>query len=281
MMTEHDTVAWNALISGYAEREYSEEALELYEMMQLEECCADTFTFVGVLKACATLAMLDKGVYVHNIILIKGLENNAYVECMLVDLYGKCGYVDDAYSVFRRASHVDMVLENAMVAAYATYGLPKEAMDIYEHLSFQNLTADFVTSVNILSACSHAGLIVEGYDHFRSICNPTLDHYVCVVDLFGRAGLLYEALKFIQYCPIQPSPVIWTALLGACKAFSNLELGHFVAKSALELDLSDVTILQLCLLYYQQDGDETRWCGKAMNLIENIAWGSNWNHNDV
>jgi pentatricopeptide repeat protein len=125
MMTDHDTVAWNAIISGYAEREYSEEAIELYEMMQLEECCADTFTFVGVLKACATLAMLDKGTYVHNIILIKGVENNAYVECMLVDMYGKCGYVDDAYSVFRRASHVDTVLENAMIAAYAAYGLPK------------------------------------------------------------------------------------------------------------------------------------------------------------
>ena len=274
MMTDHDTVAWNAIITGYSEREYSEEALRLYDKMQLEECCADTFTFVGVLKACATVAMIDKGRDIHTTILKKGLEINTYVECTLVDMYGKCGSFEDAYLVFKRASHIDVVLQNAMIAAYASYGLPKEAMDIYQHMNLQNLAVDFVTSVNILSACSHAGLILEGYDHFKSIHNPTVDHYVCVVDLLGRAGLLHEALKFIQHSPIQPCPVIWTALLGACKAFGNLELGHFVAKSALELDLSDVTILQLCSLYYQQDDESCLW-GKTVHLIESTTWGSN------
>ena len=75
----------------------------------------------------------------------------------------------------------------------------------------------------------------EGRLFFNHMVNvvgfePRLEHYGCMVDLLGRAGLLKEAEEFIFNMPITPDDVIWKALLGACKMHRNIEMGDRVAR---------------------------------------------------
>ena len=98
-----------------------------------------------------------------------------------------------------------------------------------------------VTFVSILSACSHAGLLSEGCNLFRSInhdhgLSPTMEHYVCMIDLLGRAGLLDEAEHLISEMPFQPTAVPLTALLWACMYQIDVERGEHVAKRISALD---------------------------------------------
>jgi hypothetical protein len=65
---------------------------------------------------------------------------------------------------------------------------------------------------------------------------PTMDHYCCMVDLLGRCGCLAEAQHFINKMPIKPDTVVWGSLLGACRSYSNIELGESVAERLFELD---------------------------------------------
>ena len=62
----------------------------------------------------------------------------------------------------------------------------------------------------MLSACVHAGLVEEGEKHFTSMLTKygiqaEMEHYTCMVDLYGRAGRFDEALKSIRNMPFEPA----------------------------------------------------------------------------
>ena len=93
----------------------------------------------------------------------------------------------------------------------------------------------------LLSACSHAGLVGEGWKYFDCMrrdyhITPSMEHYACMVDLLRRAGHLDEAWNFIKNMPLEPNAIIWRALLGACKNHHNIELGLQVAERLVELE---------------------------------------------
>ncbi|KAJ0974959.1 hypothetical protein J5N97_016924 [Dioscorea zingiberensis] len=67
----------------------------------------------------------------------------------------------------------------------------------------------------------------------------SIEHYGCMVDLYGRGGLLEEAFEFVMKMPIKPNAVIWRTLLGACSIHGNLRLAECAKKGLSELDPSD------------------------------------------
>ena len=97
-----------------------------------------------------------------------------------------------------------------------------------------------MTLVSVLSACSHNGLLEEGFCYFNSMSadyriEPKAHHYACMVDLLGRSGRLKEAVDFIHRMPIEPDSLVWSTLLGACRVHGDAELGRLAAKKVLEL----------------------------------------------
>jgi hypothetical protein len=75
--------------------------------MQQEGLQPDFVTFVGVLNACASILVLEEGRYIHQEVIESGLELDVFVGSSLVDMYAKCGSMDDAWRVFRRC-HFEM-----------------------------------------------------------------------------------------------------------------------------------------------------------------------------
>eukprot|EP00249_Psilotum_nudum_P015210 c25216_g11_i1 orf=2-868(+) len=156
-------------------------------------------------------------------------------------MYGKCGNVDDAKSVFNKMPQWDVVSWTAMIAAYAYNGRAKLAIELFRQLEFEGVIPNEITFLHILTACSHAGLVDEGRHFFTSMSGhysirPTLEHYGCMVDLLGRAGLLDEAEDMINNMPAQPNAIIWMALLGACQIHCDVERGERAAEHAFFLD---------------------------------------------
>eukprot|EP01018_Ginkgo_biloba_P013188 Gb_32449 [translate_table: standard] len=102
------------------------------------------------------------------------------------------------------------------------------------------------TFASVLPACAkltslEQGLVEEGYQYFYRMnqhyhITPVMEHYVCMVDLLGRAGRLDEALEFINKMPIKPNATVWKSLLAACRIHTNIEVGEFVAECLIELD---------------------------------------------
>ncbi|KAL5196951.1 hypothetical protein ABZP36_000463 [Zizania latifolia] len=96
------------------------------------------------------------------------------------------------------------------------------------------LQPDAVTFLGVLSACVHAGLVDCGKHYFESMrtiyaVKQFPDHYACVVDLYGRAGLIEEAHCFVKAMPVKPHAGVWGVLLNACRKHCHVDVGIVVA----------------------------------------------------
>ncbi|KAH0892056.1 hypothetical protein HID58_054485 [Brassica napus] len=250
-MRERNVVSWNALIAGYTQNGENEEALGLFRLLKRESVSPTHYTFANILKACADLAELHLGMQAHVHVLKHGFkfrsgeETDIFVGNSLIDMYVKCGCVEDGYLVFRKMVERDRVSWNAMIIGFAQNGYGNEALELFrEMLGGSGEKPDHITMIGVLSACGHAGLVDEGRRYFSSMARdfgvaPLRDHYTCMVDLLGRAGFLEEAKSMIEEeMPMEPDSVIWGSLLGACKVHRNITLGKYVAEKLLEVETS-------------------------------------------
>eukprot|EP01018_Ginkgo_biloba_P013189 Gb_32450 [translate_table: standard] len=239
-MPKPNVVSWTAMVAGYAQNGQGVEALKLFGQMQLAGVKPDSKTFASVLPACANLAALQQGMEIHEDIIRSGFHD-VFVENALVDMYAKCGSIKMAYNLFDKMQQRDVVSWTSMIAGYAMHGCSKEALILFEQMQDSGINPNNVTLVSVLSACCHAGLVDKGWHYFYSMSQyyhitPEMEHYVCMVDLLGRAGQLDEAQTFIDKMPIKPDATVWKCLLGACRVHSNIELGEHVAERLFELD---------------------------------------------
>ncbi|KAJ7534645.1 hypothetical protein O6H91_13G104100 [Diphasiastrum complanatum] len=238
---ELNVVSWTAIIAGYAQQGLGKEALDLYEQMKQEAVQPNIVTYVVLLKACASIAALEQGKQLHLDIIKSGLELDVIVGNTLVDMYAKSGCIEDARQVFNNMHERDVVSWNAMIAGYAQQGLGEESLTLLEQMQREGLKADEVTYGSVLSACSHSGLVDKGCQVFDSMCKdhgiiPTIEHYVCMVDLLGRAGCLAEAENFISKMSVPPNFLVWMTLLGAAKNHGHVEIGRHAFGCAVKLE---------------------------------------------
>eukprot|EP01018_Ginkgo_biloba_P026788 Gb_37509 [translate_table: standard] len=243
-MSERDVISWNAMIAGCAQNGHANEALKLFHQMQMADMTPDSATILSVLLGCTYLAALQQGKWIHGYIIRYGFESDIFVGNSLIDMYAKCGCVQIARQLFDKMSERNVVSWNAMIAGYGMHGFGGDALALFSQMKQTGINPNDITFICVLSACSHAGLINEGWQYFdymsQDYCiTPSMEHYACMVDLLGRAGHLNEALDFIEKMPLEPGFSVWGALLGACRIHSNIELGKCVAERIFELEPED------------------------------------------
>ncbi|XP_037442190.1 pentatricopeptide repeat-containing protein At3g24000, mitochondrial-like [Triticum dicoccoides] len=236
-------VSWNALISGFARKGDGESALMTFAEMLRNGFEATHFTYSSVFSSIARLGALEQGKWVHAHVIKSRQKLTAFVGNTLLDMYAKSGSMIDARKVFDRVDNKDLVTWNSMLTAFAQYGLGKEAVSHFEEMRKSGVYLNQITFLCILTACSHGGLVKEGKRYFEMMkeydLEPEIDHYVTVVALLGRAGLLNYALVFIFKMPMEPTAAVWGALLAACRMHKNAKVGQFAADHVFELDPDD------------------------------------------
>ncbi|XP_027906152.1 pentatricopeptide repeat-containing protein At5g27110-like isoform X2 [Vigna unguiculata] len=238
-------VYWNVMISGYVAEGKLFEALALFSEMRKSYVEPDAITCTSVLVACSQLAALEQGKEIHNLIMEKKLDNNEVVMGALLDMYAKCGAVDEAFIVFKWLPERDLVLWTSMITAYGSHGQGYEALELFTEMLQSDVKPDRVSFLAILSACGHSGLVDEGCYYFSQMMNvygikPGVEHYSCLIDLLGRAGRLYEAYKILQRNPETRDDVgLLSTLFSACRLHRNIDLGVELAKILIDKDPDD------------------------------------------
>ncbi|MQL94552.1 hypothetical protein Taro_027233 [Colocasia esculenta] len=239
-MPHRDVVSWTAIISAYVQAGQGNEALRFFLRMLHEGMKPNPSTITGLLSSCGALGATKLGCQVHCLAGKLGLELNVFVCNALISMYFKCGCVD-AFRVFDEMPECDVITWNAVLAGCAQHGFGREAIEFFEQMKSEGVLPDQATFVSVLCACSHAGLVDEGWQYFNSMSRdynlmPLNGHYACMVDLLGRAGRLYEAENLIDDMPIEPDSVVWGALLSACRIHQNVELGRKVAERLFQME---------------------------------------------
>ncbi|XP_068664067.1 putative pentatricopeptide repeat-containing protein At3g49142 [Aristolochia californica] len=225
-MSRKGLISWNAMIAIYVNNGMADEAVELYSQMEAQGVEPDPVTLSSVLPACGDLSALAQGKRIHEYIKRKKFSMNLFLDNALVDMYAKCGCLEDAREVFDQMHGRDVVSWTSMISAYGMHGKGQEAVCLFHMMRESGLKPDHIAFVSILSACSHSGLLSDGQFYFNCMIEeykivPTIEHFACMVDLLGRAGQVEEAYEFIKQMPLEPNERVWGALLGACRVYSN------------------------------------------------------------
>uniref|UniRef100_A0A0E0HI76 DYW domain-containing protein n=1 Tax=Oryza nivara TaxID=4536 RepID=A0A0E0HI76_ORYNI len=237
-----DMVAWTAMVTGYAQNAMPVKALEVFDRMAELGMVIDEVSLTGAISACAQLGALRRAAWVQEIAERTGFGNNVVVGSGLVDMYAKCGLIDEASKVFYGMQEKNVYTYSSMIAGLASHGRASEAIALFkEMVNRANVEPNHVTFIGVLTACSHAGMVGEGRYYFAQMKDkygimPSADHYACMVDLLGRAGLVDEALDLVRSMSVTPHGGVWGALLGACRIHGKSEIAKVVAEHLFKLE---------------------------------------------
>lgn len=240
-----NVISWNAMIAGYVQKGLEEMGLNLYYEMREKGLKPDQYTFASVFRACATLAMLEEGKRAHGVLIKNHINGNIVVNSALIDMYFKCSCPYDGHLVFKKAPEKNVITWTSLISGYGQHGRVKEVLDSFRRMTDGGFKPNNVTFLAVLSACSHGGLVDEGWDYFNSMrkvygITPGEKHYAAMVDLLGRCGRVDEAYEFVKNAPCKEHPVIWGALLQACKVYGNMDMVKIAAKNYFDLETDNV-----------------------------------------
>ncbi|KAI3907917.1 hypothetical protein MKW92_032204 [Papaver armeniacum] len=232
-----DIVSWTGIITIVADRD-PKQALLLFCQLRRECLDLDRYTYSIVIKACAGFASARHCSAIHSLVLKCGFNGDLVLSNALIHAYARSGSITLSEQVFDSMDTRDWISWNSMLKAYAIHGQGKEALKLFASM---NIKPDPATIVAVLTACSHAGLVDQGTEIFETMLekygiSPQNDHFACMVDILGRAGRIHEAEAFISRMPVKPDPVVWSALLGACRKHGEMKIAETASMQLMELE---------------------------------------------
>src|SRR4051812_48946746 len=154
-MKMKNVISWSAMIAGYGQNGKDREALELFNQMQQSGVKPDCVTYTIILSACANLAAVSHGKEIHYGIDESGIEWTLEMQTSLLNMYAKCGSMNDARSVFDNMELKDIISWNAMIAGYGQNGKDREALELFNQMKQSGVKPDCFTYTIILSVCAN------------------------------------------------------------------------------------------------------------------------------
>ncbi|XP_059278729.1 putative pentatricopeptide repeat-containing protein At1g10330 [Lycium ferocissimum] len=153
-------------------------------------------TLVSILSSCT---LLDVGVALYlgrqvHAYMAKNEELSVFMTTALIMFCGKMGCLVYASKVFDAMVIKQVCSWNAMISSLALNGREKQAFAMYEKMRAKGMQPNEITFVTVLSACVRAKLVDLGFQLFETMSHEfghvaKMEHYGCVVDLLGRAGV--------------------------------------------------------------------------------------------
>ncbi|GKV22244.1 hypothetical protein SLEP1_g32126 [Rubroshorea leprosula] len=274
-----DLVSWNSLINGYVRSGRAKDALELFREMQVEGVEPDEVTMIGVVSSCAELENLNMGRESHQYIEETGLNLTIPLANAIMDMYVKCGDLEEAQRIFDNMEKKTIVSWTAMVVGYARFGffnaarklleeMPerdvvpwnaliggyvqaecgKEALALFHEMQAGNVRPDEVTMVHCLSACSQIGALDVGIwiDQYIKKHNLYLNVALgtALVDMYAKCGNITRALQVFHEMPARNS-LTWTAIIGglALHGSAHDAISYFLEMIDVGLMPDEITFL--------------------------------------
>ncbi|OIT30289.1 PREDICTED: pentatricopeptide repeat-containing protein At2g29760, chloroplastic-like [Nicotiana attenuata] len=247
-MQTRDVVSWNTMILGFAEKGYAGEGLKLFHRMEDENVKPNDVTMMALLSACINELDLEFGRWVHTFIERNGIRKSLILDNAIIDMYMKCGSIEDAERLFDKMGEKDIVswttmlvgyaragnfvaarnvlntmpsqdiaAWNALISAYEQSGKPKEALAVFNELQLiKKAKPDEVTLVCTLSACAQLGAIdLGGWIHVyikkqgkKLNCHLT----TALIDMYSKCGDVEKALEVFHSVNVR-DVFVWSAMI--------------------------------------------------------------------
>ena len=241
-LAKKSVIHWNVMIGGYVQHNRGENAIQLFHQMRQEHVQADKITYLNILKACASPLSLKWGREVHVLIRRDGLESDIRVGTALIQMYAKCGSIEEARQAFDNLTNRNVVSRTAMVGAYAqsgSIGSTKvgdivtwtvmigayagsgrgvEAYGLYLKMREEGFQPDAVTYVSLLNDSASTGALEWVKDVHRHILEGGYESDVRVgsalVHMYAKCGSIEDAVVVFDRMKGRDL-ITWNGMIGA------------------------------------------------------------------
>ncbi len=204
-MPSRNAVTWNAMILGHVKCGEGQKAPKLFHQMQQKGVQPTPVTLTAVLNACASVFALQEGRPTHEEIIESGWESDVFLGSSLVDMYAKCGSMEDAQRVFNKMSSRDVVAWTAMILGHVKCGQGSKALELFQEMQQEGVQSDPVTFVGVLNACASMVALEEGRHAHEQIIQSGYESVAFVgnslIDMYAKCGSLEDALKVFNKMP--------------------------------------------------------------------------------
>ncbi|XP_024515350.1 pentatricopeptide repeat-containing protein ELI1, chloroplastic [Selaginella moellendorffii] len=222
-LQEPNVITWNVLISAYVQHCCFKEAMGLFRRMLLLGLEMDEVTFINILGACCVPVALEDGRAIHACVREHPLaSNHAPLENVILNMYGKCGCLQDAEAMFKSMSQPDVIAWNTMIAAYSQHGHTSEALRFYELMQEEGVVPDDYTYVSVIDACATLGDMEVGKQVHRRLGDRAFqvtELANSLVNMYGKCGILDVARSIFD--KTAKGSVTWNAMIGAYAQHSH------------------------------------------------------------
>ncbi|KAH7296998.1 hypothetical protein KP509_26G048300 [Ceratopteris richardii] len=161
-LVSRDVVTWTTMISIHANHGRNLEAFQVFLQMQQVKSEANASTLATVLKACASLGYLDTGQVIHGLIYENCFELHIICLNALINLYCKCGFIEDAKRLFDSMPTKDIGTWNAIISLYTSHNEDVEALTHFVTIFETSLIPNSITFISILPICKSKETLLVG-----------------------------------------------------------------------------------------------------------------------
>jgi len=204
------------MIHGLVLNDSFQESIEIYHSMRKEGLSPDCFTFPFLLKACARLLDSKLGIKLHGLVVKAGCESDAFVNTSLVSLYGKCGFIDNAFKVFDDIPEKNVAAWTAIISGYIGVGKCREAINMFRRLLDMGLRPDSFSLVRVLAACTRIGDLRSGewIDDYITKIGMVRNVFVAtsLVDFYVKCGNMERACSVFDGM-LEKDIVSWSSMI--------------------------------------------------------------------
>eukprot|EP01018_Ginkgo_biloba_P035921 Gb_12076 [translate_table: standard] len=268
---------WNAMIAGSVQNGYYEEALKLFHRMQQGGMKPNSVTITSVLPACGRLATLQQGKEIHDCIIRNGLEQDVFVCNAMMDVYVKCGNVQNARHVFERMSQRDVVSWTVIIAGCVQNGYHDEAFKFLCQMECEGVEPNVISWTAMIDGYCQNGQSDEAMELFGLMqlagVKPDVVTWNTMIAGYVKSGYGDKALKLLsqmQLAGIKPDVITWNALIsGYAQNGHGDEALKLVTQMQLAGIKSDVITWNGMIAGYTQNGqgDEALKFFRQMHLV--------------
>ncbi|XP_065877408.1 pentatricopeptide repeat-containing protein DOT4, chloroplastic [Euphorbia lathyris] len=233
-MSDRDIISWNSMISGCVSSGMPEKGLRFFQEMRDSEVSIDLATMVNVLAACSNCDDVIFGRAVHAFAIKARLDQRLTFANTLLDMYSKCGDLDDAIRVFEKMGERSVVSWTSLIAGYAREGKSGEAIRLFRDMESEGVRPDIFTITVVLHACACNGSLEDGKEIHNYIKENNMQSnlFVCnsLMDMYAKCGSMEEANSVFLEMPVRDI-ISWNTMIGGASknGFSNEALTLFAS----------------------------------------------------
>ncbi|XP_020597215.1 pentatricopeptide repeat-containing protein At2g29760, chloroplastic-like [Phalaenopsis equestris] len=222
-----DLYTLTLLLSAYSTHGLPKQSIALYRKLCKEkDLYPDRYVILSVAKACSLSMDAITAIELHSDAIRFKLSSDLPVGNALVDMFGKCGLIEEAISVFDQLPDKDVISWTSLISAHANCKQSGEALQVFRVMLLSGMKPNSVTLCTVLHVCSAMKAIKFGKEIHGFAVRNRFESDVWVssglIDVYAKSFNPHLARHVFDGLPDKDT-VSWNVMLSSYFSVGNSE----------------------------------------------------------